>query len=281
MPVPVPSHFANLSFDFDSISAMVARGMKTPTAISRGEFGAVAVPRILALLEKYDIKSTFFIPGLTLETYPDMVKKIAAAGHEIGHHGWTHVPPAFLEKGLEEAHLVQGSEVIEKLTGQKPRGYRSPAWELSGDTVDLLLKHGFLYDSSMMGHDWLPYYARTGDVVHDEQGMEFGETTKLIEMPISWVLDDFPHFEFLRTSEWVMPGLQNASNVLENWCDEFGYMTENTDWGMLSYTFHPLVIGRGHRMMLLERLIKDLIDKGAEFITLEDGATRWSDRQVG
>ena len=92
MPVPVPSHFANLSFDFDAISAMVARGMKTPTAISRGEFGAVAVPRILALLEKYDIKSTFFIPGLTLETYPDMVKKIAAAGHEIGHHGWTHVP---------------------------------------------------------------------------------------------------------------------------------------------------------------------------------------------
>ncbi len=274
----MPTHLANLSFDFDSIAAMVARGMKTPTAISRGEFGAVAVPRILSLLAKYDIKATFFIPGLTLETYPGQVEEIAAAGHEIGHHGWTHVPPAFLEKGLEEAHLVQGSETIERLTGRKPRGYRSPAWELSGDTVGLLLKHGFVYDSSMMGHDWLPYHARSGDVVHDEQGMEFGEITKLIEMPISWVLDDFPHFEFLRTAEWVMPGLQNGNNVLQNWCEEFEYMTGNTDWGMLSYTFHPLVIGRGHRMLLLERLVKNLLEQGAQFITLEDGAARWTER---
>ena len=274
----MPTHLANLSFDFDSMSAMVARGMKTPTAISRGEFGAVAVPRILALLKKYDIRASFFVPGITLETYPDIVRQIADSGHEVGHHGWTHVPPAFLETGLEEAHLERGSEVIEKLTGKRPRGYRSPAWELSGDTVDLLVKHGFVYDSSMMGHDWMPYYARRGDVVHDEQGVQFGGATKLIEMPISWVLDDFPHFEFLRTTEWVMPGLQNASNVLENWCDEFKYMTQNTDWGLLGYTFHPLVIGRGHRMLMLERLILNLQEQGAEFITLEEGANRFQAR---
>ena len=91
-------------------------------------------------------------------------------------------------------------------------------------------------------------------------------------------VDDFPHFEFLRTTEWVMPGLQNASNVLENWCDEFKYMTQNTDWGLLGYTFHPLVIGRGHRMLMLERLILNLQEQGAEFLTLEEGARRFQAR---
>jgi len=271
----MPKHLANLSFDFDAMSALIARGMKTPTAISRGEFGAVAVPRILKLLDRYNIKASFYVPGITLETYPHLVESIVKAGHEVGHHGWTHVPPAFLEDGLEEAHLVRGIEVIEKLTGQKPRGYRSPAWDLSDETVDLLLKHGFLYDSSMMGHDWMPYYARAGDVIHDEEAVEFGEPTSLIEMPISWVLDDYPHFEYLRTPQGLFPGLQNASNVLENWTDEFTYMTRNADWGLLTYTFHPLVIGRGHRMLMLERLILNLLEQGAEFVTLEQGAKRF------
>ena len=89
----MPKHLANLSFDFDAMSALIARGMKTPTAISRGEFGAVAVPRILKVLDRYNIKASFFIPGLTLETYPNVVEAIVKAGHEVGHHGWTHVPP--------------------------------------------------------------------------------------------------------------------------------------------------------------------------------------------
>ena len=274
----MPTHLANLSFDFDAMSALVARGMKTPTAISRGEFGAVAVPRILKLLERYGIKASFYVPGITLETYPKLVEAIVEGGHEVGHHGWTHVPPAFLENGEEEAHLVRGNEVIEKLTGRKPRGYRSPAWDLSDETVGLLLKHGFTYDSSMMGHDWMPYYARTGDVIHDEEGVEFGPETKLIEMPISWVLDDYPHFEYLRTPQGLFPGLQNANNVLENWTDEFTYMTRNADWGLLTYTFHPLVIGRGHRMLMLERLILNLLEQGARFVTLEQGAEEWQAR---
>jgi peptidoglycan-N-acetylglucosamine deacetylase len=275
----MPTHLASLTFDFDAMSALIARGMKTPTAISRGEFGAVAVPRILAMLKKYGIKASFFVPGLTLETYPALVEDIVKGGHEIGHHGWTHVPPANLKEGEEEEHLVRGNELIQRLTGRKARGYRSPAWDLSGETVHLLLKHDFVYDSSMMGHDWMPYFARTGDVIHDERGMEFGTDSALIEMPISWCLDDYPHFEYLRTPQGLYPGLQNASNVLENWCDEFTYMTRNTDWGLLTYTFHPLVIGRGHRMLMMERLIQNLLEQGAEFVTLEGGAARWSMRR--
>ena len=156
----------------------------------------------------------------------------------------------------EEANLVRGNETIKKLTGKNARGYRSPSWELSQNTVDLLLKHGFVYESSLMGDDYTPYRCRQGDVVEIEKPLVFGKPTRLIEMPIAWSLDDFPHFEFLRMETQLMPGLMNANHVIENWINDFVYMTEHFEWGVLTYTFHPYVIGRGHRMMALEKLLE-------------------------
>ena len=111
-------------------------------------------------------------------------------------------------------------------------------------------------------------YARRGDVVAVDKAMQFGETTDLVEIPISWSLDDHPHFEFIRSKAEVLPGLSNASAVLENWLADFDYMKQTTDWGMLVYTFHPYVIGRGHRMLMLEQLIDGLEKRGATFATL-------------
>ena len=71
--------------------------------------------------------------------------------------------------------------------------------DLSEHTIELLLSHGFRYDSSLMGSDYLPYRARRGDVAKLGEPYHFGEETALIEMPISWSLDDYPHFEFVRT----------------------------------------------------------------------------------
>jgi peptidoglycan/xylan/chitin deacetylase (PgdA/CDA1 family) len=164
------------------------------------------------------------------------------------------------------------------LTGKPARGYRSPSWDLSPHTVELLLSHGFTYESSMMGDDYTPYHARSGDVIHAEAPMEFGRATKLIEMPISWTLDDHPHFEYWRTGNTVMPGLQNARGVLENWIDDFNYLRQNLDWGIVTYTCHPYVIGRGHRMIMLEKLILALMAGGAVFLTMEQAAAEFAGR---
>src|SRR5688500_6347307 len=127
----MPRHIACLTFDFDAMSGLVARGLTTPTFVSRGEFGAVAAPRILDLLAKYRLPATWFVPGVVIETYPKICEAVVAAGHEIGHHGWSHVPPANLTREQEADGLERANRSIERLCGQKARGYRSPSWDLS------------------------------------------------------------------------------------------------------------------------------------------------------
>jgi peptidoglycan/xylan/chitin deacetylase (PgdA/CDA1 family) len=271
----MPQHFVCLTFDLDNASASIARDMATPTMISRGDFGMVGTERLLALLDKFEIAGTWFIPGHTIESYPASARAVHEAGHEIGHHGWTHRPPAGLGREVEERELIRGNEAIRALTGVAARGYRSPSWDLSEHSVELLLKHGFVYDSSLMGHDYLPYQARAGDETPLEGPIQFGADTSLVEMPISWSLDDYPAFEFSRSPTGILPGLMNADGVLANWFADFRYMAEHYDWGVITYTFHPHVIGRGHRMIMLETLIGRLKDAGAVFVTMEEAVAEY------
>ena len=268
----VPRHIVCLTFDFDTQSGFIARGMTTPTPLSRGDFGALASKRILGLLKSLGIRATWFIPGFTIESWPRECAAVVADGHEVAHHSWAHVPPATQTRDQEEADLVRANEAITKLTGRKARGYRSPSWDLSEHTIDLLVTHGFVYDSSLMGADYVPYRARQGDVAELGKPYKFGKETGLIEMPISWSLDDYPHFEFVRTPQTVLPGLQSARTVMENWFDEFLYMKKTTDWGVLTYTMHPYVIGRGYRMLALEDFIARLAKEGAVFMPMEEAA---------
>jgi peptidoglycan-N-acetylglucosamine deacetylase len=268
----MPRHIVCLTFDFDTQSGFIARGMTTPTPLSRGEFGALASKRILDTLRRHSIPSTWFIPGFTIESWPRECERVVAAGHEVAHHSWAHIPNANQTRAEEEADLVRANEAIARLTGRKARGYRSPSWDLSESTVDLLIEHGFLYDSSLMGGDYMPYRARRGDRAELGKPFQFGQPTELLELPISWSLDDFPHFEFIRTGASIMPGLQSARTVMENWLDEFLYMKKSVDWGVLTYTMHPLVIGRGYRMLALDALIDKLAAEGAVFMTMENAA---------
>ena len=268
-------HIVCLTFDHDHLSGFIARGLTSPTAISRGEYDMVVIPRLVALLKRYDIKATFFTPGHTIDSTPEAVMPYIEAGHELAHHGWTHRLPVSLSREEEEEEIVRGNISIKRVSGQTARGYRSPAWDLSPHSIELLLKHGIRYDSSLMGHDYLPYQAREADTIELQKPAVRGKETKLIEMPISWTLDDFPVFEYMRNPNGVQAGLMNASAVLENWVDDFVYLRDNLDWGILTYTFHPHVIGRGHRMIMLEKLIRKLIELGAEFQTMESAVAAY------
>ncbi len=274
-------HIVCLTFDHDHLSGFIARGLTSPTAISRGEYDMVVIPRLVALLKRYDIKATFFTPGHTIDSTPEAVMPYIEAGHELAHHGWTHRLPVSLSREEEEEEIVRGNISIKRVSGQTARGYRSPAWDLSPHSIELLLKHGIRYDSSLMGHDYDCYYARQGDVAELKKPFVRGRATRLVEMPISWSLDDYPHFEYMRNPNGsIQAGLMNATNVLENFVDDYTYMTRvQPDFGILTYTFHPHVIGRGHRMMMLERLIKKVAAAGAEFMTMEAAMKVWLDRR--
>ena len=257
-------HLVCISLDFDSVSVWLAMGQTSPTPISRGEFGAVAATRLLELFDRHGIQTTWFIPGITIDTYEDVCRQIDGAGHEVGHHGYDHISPAGLDRDAEADQLRRGNDAIRRICGRAARGYRSPAWDLSANSVELLIAEGFRYDSSMMGHDYLPYRARTGDHVEAGQPVHFGRETDLWELPISWSADDFPHFEYFRGN-----GLRAASGVEQNWLEDFRYMQEVENRGVMTYTLHPFVIGRGHRMRMLDRLLTALKKEGARFVTAE------------
>jgi len=273
----LPTSTVCLTFDFDAICIWIGpRGSDSPSAISRGEFAVVGVQRILKVLSERKIKSTFFIPGHTVETYPASVQAILTDGHELGHHGYLHENPCGLSKDEERRVLVRGFEVMDRIVGVRPVGYRSPSWDNSPNTIDLLLEYGFRYESSLMAHDFRPYWCRTGDVANTDGPYRFGKPVDLVEMPVSWVLDDFPHFEFVTSGGQLYPGLSAGSKVEEIWRAEFDFMMREEPGGVFNLTTHPEIIGRGHRIIMLERLIDHFsAQTGIGFTTLGEAADRF------
>jgi peptidoglycan/xylan/chitin deacetylase (PgdA/CDA1 family) len=132
----------------------------------------------------------------------------------------------------------------------------------------------------MMGDDYLPYYARRGDAIELEQPARFGAPTPLIEMPIHWSVDDSPHFEFVRSEESLRQGLKPAGGVLDNWVHDFLYLKGRLEWGVLTYTCHPFISGRGHRILMLERLIRRLQDEGAVFQRVDETVAEFQRRPL-
>jgi peptidoglycan/xylan/chitin deacetylase (PgdA/CDA1 family) len=265
-----------LTFDFDAMCVWPALGLSSPTALSRGEFGArVAVPRILALLERERVTATFYTPGHTVDTYPDLCRRIRDLGHEFGHHGYFHESPISLEEAEERAVLERGLEAFDRALDLKPVGYRSPAWDLSANTTRLLVEYGFIYDSSMMAQDYELYRCRVGDVLHRDRAFEFGNEVDLVEVPVSWWLDDFPQFEFIVSPPVVLSGLGDPEAIQRRWLAELDFMVEEIPDGVFSITFHPQVIGRGARLRILETLINRAKEHGMRFSTVANAVMQW------
>ena len=267
-----------ITFDFDAMSVWIgSMRSNNPSMISRGEFGASAVPRILDLLKRHRMRTTWCVPGHTALAYPDLVRRIRDEGHEIAHHGWVHENPAALDEAGERRVLERGFEALDRAAGVRPRGYRSPAWDLSPRSIGLLLEYGFEWDSSLMGSDFLPYWVRSGDRWSTDEPYVFGEKTRLVELPVTWGLDDFPPFEFILGSN---TGLSSPSKVEEAWRGDFDWAYANCPGGLYNLTLHPQVIGRGHRMLMLERLMRHFEDHdGVVFEPLGEYAKRWAAAQ--
>lgn len=265
----MPKGTVCLTFDFDAVSLWMSRDMLTPTPVSRGEFGAVAVPRILDVLEERGISGTWFIPGHTIETYRSVCQEIVDAGHEVALHGYAHENVALLEEKKEREIFRRSFELVGDLTGGTPKGFRAPAWDISPHTIEIMLDLGLVYDSSLMNHDYAVFHCRKGDKVPEDGPMEFGEATDLVELPVSWTLDDYPHFEYLRMPGLLMPGLRSPDAVFEMWSGDVDYMLRDFEDGVLTATFHPQVIGRGHRLMSLERWLDHLSGLDLDFSRMD------------
>ncbi len=274
---PNPAGHLCLSFDFDGPSLWIMRKMASATPVSRGEFGAVAVPRILKLLAARDIPCTFFIPGHTIETYPDLCRMVVDHGCEVGIHGYAHEMNGLQSEDEERAAMNRSIELVTKLCGSGPTGYRAPAGDLTNQTIELLVEHGLTYDSSLMGHDYRPYRVRVDDRLGESEPARWGPETDLIELPWSWTNDDYPYLEFVAFRRMIMPGLARPDDMFDNFLGDVQWMVREVRGGVLTLVFHPQVIGRGHRLLALERFLDAATELGVRFDTMADIAAAVAD----
>jgi peptidoglycan/xylan/chitin deacetylase (PgdA/CDA1 family) len=233
-----------LTFDLDAETMWTARDpsyASRPILMSQGAYGwKVGAGRILALLSRHGIKTTFFIPGLVVDQHPSLMERILKAGHEIAHHSYSHRWILSLSPAEEREEMEKGIEAIKRATGRQPRGWRSPAAEISAVTMPMLVEYDFDYSSNFFDDD--SPYIHTVD----------GKMTRIVELPFRWVLDDAPFFQY----SIVLPGrtMQAPSAMLEAWKLEFDVLY--AEQRMMMIGMHPQLIGQPSRLKALEGLIE-------------------------
>lgn len=239
---------AAFTFDVDAESAVLwdtPESARRMGVMSHQAYGpTVGVPRLLNLLERRGIRATFFVPGYTAHRYPGTVKDIAAAGHEIGHHGYLHEQPSRLSVEQEAEALDAGLDALSEVAGIRPCGYRAPMWDPSWETPRLLHERGFLYDSSLMDADE-PYELQT----------EGGSSRSIVEIPIQWALDDWEQYCYL--PDLSGSGLiETPEKARELWISEFHGLREAQGCWVL--TNHPFLTGRPGRAKSLDLVMEEV-----------------------
>lgn len=157
---------------------------------------------------------------------------------------------------------------IEDVTGRAPTGFRSPAWEFSAHTLDVLGELGFEWDSSQMGNDFRPYCLRKHWSPPEDGPYELGESSDLVEIPIPWKRADFPALMFV-WEQTILWGFADERSVFDLWEAQFDWMYENVDDGVFTLAMHPQVVGQPPRTERLAELIRHIRTKpDAEFADL-------------
>jgi len=256
-----------LSFDFDAETNALRDNNLSPGILSQGEYAArTALPRILALLDKYNLPATFFVPAVTALLHPQSIQAILAKKrHEIGLHGWIHERNSLLSEAEERDVMRRSFNTLKEMTGKSPVGIRTPSWDFSPSTLKIIRELGLIYDSSLMA-DERPY-----------EILEDGRPTGVIELPVEWIMDDYPYFGFDRYSA-VRPHI-SPEDVLSIWKAEFDQAyAERT---LFILTMHPKYIGHRSRMVMLEELIKYMKSKGDVWFATHEAIARYVKEKGG
>jgi len=240
-----------LTWDMDNETPDLVAGGVSPISLTRGEYGArEGLPRIMEVFDKYEIPGTFFVPGAAAMLYPELVTELKKRPrHEVGIHGWLHEIPGILDNRSEEQRLLKKALAFwTKALGKRPVGYRAPGWEFSKYTLDLIREEGFEYDSSAMSMDQ-PF-----EIVSENR------PTGLVELPVSWSLDDGPYL-------WLPGGaLPNPEQLFKVYKDDFD--SAYSDGTLFLLTMHPMITGHRVPMVYLDRLIAYMKSKpGVWFAT--------------
>ncbi|MFC5337076.1 polysaccharide deacetylase family protein [Leucobacter denitrificans] len=264
----------SLSPDFDAHSVWIGTfRTSSQSALSRGEFGAeVGAPRLLETFARYGITTTWCIPTHTMQTFPERVAAVVDAGHEVAAHGVWHEYVPKLELDEERRLMELQLNLHEKHIGRRPRGYRSPALDITDNTLSVLEEFGLEWDSSLMGRDFEPYHPRLVTSIDLEQGNSFGKPSSVLEIPVSWGLDDFPELELLKGNATQ----QSNEAVFQRWKDAFDFAYERCPGGIATWTLHPQTIGRSYNLLMLERFIEYMQShEGVWFPTLSEVVDAW------
>jgi peptidoglycan/xylan/chitin deacetylase (PgdA/CDA1 family) len=242
-----------LSFDDDTEAPLLRDGTTSATTLSASDFGAESgTPRILKMLDRFQVPATFFVTGVDAMLHPEMLASILKSGrNEIAVHGWIHEFPPRLADGEEERLLDRAIEYLTKVTGKRPVGYRAPSWAFSPVTLDLIQKKGFLYDSSLQALDE-PY-----------EIVSRGKDTHVVELAIDWTLTETPYLG--QNGHMPSPEL-----LYQLYKDEFdGAYDEGT---MFVLTLHPYLSGHRAPMRHLEEFVGYMKSKAVWFATCEQVA---------
>jgi peptidoglycan/xylan/chitin deacetylase (PgdA/CDA1 family) len=244
---------AVLGFDMDAESVALTvdpASRHRLSAMSHQAYGPVTgMPRILQMLDRHEVRATFFCPGYTAERYPDLVRQVRDAGHEVAHHGYLHEAMAGMTPQQEADVLDRGLDALERVAGIRPVGYRAPMWEATYATAGLLLDRGFSYDSSLMDCD-VPY----------ELAEHPGEDARsIVEIPVAWSLDDWEQYAFV--PDLFGSGLiEDPAKALSMWRTE---LDATYDEGCcFTLTAHPFLTGRLGRLRALEQLVVAMKERG-------------------
>jgi peptidoglycan/xylan/chitin deacetylase (PgdA/CDA1 family) len=232
-----------LSFDSDHETNELREAGESPGRLSQGQYGnRQGVPRILDILKKHKVKATFFVPAVTALLYPDEQRRVVDEGHEVGIHGWIHERNSELPLEAERDLQMRSAEVLEKITGKRPVGIRTPSWDFSPNTLAITKEMGLLYDSSLMA-----------DVDCYELELE-GKPTGVVELPVEWIRDDAVYFNMNRFSAlrpYTPPG-----DVYDIFRLEF--TAAYREGGIFQLTMHPHISGYRSRIWILDELIQHM-----------------------